>query len=70
MKIEIINKNEFYKYKDIIDSIHLENAYPNGYLSIRKLRFFGWKSNLCIDERIFYVVHLSYKKEGSYYGNI
>lgn len=32
MKIEIINKNEFYKYKDIIDSIHLENAYPNGYL--------------------------------------
>ena len=40
------------------------------FLSIRKLRFFGWKSNLCIDERIFYVVHLSYKKEGSYYGNI
>lgn len=32
MKIEIINKNEFYKYKDAIDSIHLENAYPNGYL--------------------------------------
>ena len=32
MKIEVINKNEFYKYKDIIDSIHLENAYPNGYL--------------------------------------
>lgn len=33
MKIEIINKNEFYKYKDGIDSIHLENAYPNnGYL--------------------------------------
>ncbi len=33
MKIEIINKNKFYKYKDVIDSIHLENAYPNnGYL--------------------------------------
>ena len=32
MKIEIINKNEFYKYKDAIDSIHLENAYPSGYL--------------------------------------
>ena len=32
MKIEVINKNEFYKYKDIIDRIHLENAYPNGYL--------------------------------------
>ena len=32
MKIEIINKNEFYKYKDVIDSIHLENAYPCGYL--------------------------------------
>ena len=32
MKIEIINKEEFYKYKDIIDSIYLENAYPNGYL--------------------------------------
>ena len=70
MKIEVINKNEFYKYKDIIDSIHLENAYPNGYLSIRKLRFFGWKSNLCIEEHIFYIVHLSYKKEGSSYENI
>ena len=32
MKIEVINKNDFYKYKDVIDSIHLENAYPNGYL--------------------------------------
>ena len=33
MKIEIINKNKFYKYKDVIYSIHLENAYPNnGYL--------------------------------------
>lgn len=33
MKVEVIYKNEFYKYKDIIDSIHLENAYPNnGYL--------------------------------------
>lgn len=32
MKIEIINKNKFYKYKDVIDSIHLEKAYPNGYL--------------------------------------
>ena len=32
MKIEVINKNKFYKYKDGIDSIHLENAYPNGYL--------------------------------------
>ena len=40
------------------------------FLSIRKLRFFGWKSNLCIDKHIFYKVHLSYKKEGSYYGNI
>ena len=36
----------------------------------KEIAFFGWKSNLCIDERIFYVVHLSYKKEGSYYGNI
>ena len=32
MKIEIINKNEFNKYKDSIDRIHMENAYPNGYL--------------------------------------
>ena len=32
MKIEVINKNDFYKYKDAIDSIHLENDYPNGYL--------------------------------------
>ena len=32
MKIEIINKDDFKKYKDVIDRIHLENAYPNGYL--------------------------------------
>ena len=32
MKIDVINKNDFYKYKDAINSIHLENAYPSGYL--------------------------------------
>lgn len=32
MKIEIINKEDFKEYKDSIDRIHLENAYPNGYL--------------------------------------
>lgn len=32
MKIEIINKEKFNKYKDAIDRIHMENAYPNGYL--------------------------------------
>ncbi len=36
----------------------------------KEIAFFGQKSNLCIDERIFYIVHLSYKKEGSYYENI
>lgn len=32
MKIEVIYKEDFNKYKDDIDRIHLENAYPNGYL--------------------------------------
>lgn len=32
MKIEVIYKEDFNKYKDAIDRIHLENAYPNGYL--------------------------------------
>ena len=32
MKIDIISKEEFKKYKNDIDSIHLENTYPNGYL--------------------------------------
>ena len=32
MNIEIINKGRFNKYKDAIDRIHMENAYPNGYL--------------------------------------
>ena len=33
MKIEVIDKKDFIKYKDFIDEIHLENAYPsNGYL--------------------------------------
>ena len=32
MNIEIINKGKFNKYKDAIDKIHMENAYPNGYL--------------------------------------
>ena len=36
----------------------------------KEIAFFGQKSNLCIDERIFYIVHLNYKKEGSSYGNI
>ena len=32
MKIEVIYKEDFNKYKNDIDRIHLENAYPNGYL--------------------------------------
>lgn len=32
MKIQIIYKEDFNKYKDVIDMIHLENAYPHGYL--------------------------------------
>ena len=32
MKIEVIYKEQFNKYKDDIDNIHLENTYPNGYL--------------------------------------
>ena len=61
---------ETLKNKNLIIVNGKAGSGKSAFLSIRKLRFFGWKSNLCIDERIFYAVHLSYKKEGSYYGNI